>query len=220
MDVASLAREKGEKGELPFLVESIVVSIFLTSAAWGGESRTHTPIFSAGGRACPCGSGLCSLLGLLCLGAPIRALLVLSCSSLPTPLQADSQVDLVRQHFYEVSLEYVFKVQEVQERKMFEFVEPVSELSAHPSLHRPGGGVGSWGSPGSAGEQPHPTAPLTGSPSTLGAAEPPPLSPAASALTISLCFFPTSCWPFCRGCSPSTTTATSSPRTSAISKQS
>ncbi|KAJ6667934.1 hypothetical protein lerEdw1_016255 [Lerista edwardsae] len=38
--------------------------------------------------------------------------------------EADSQVDLVRQHFYEVSLEYVFKVQEVQERKMFEFVEP------------------------------------------------------------------------------------------------
>lgn len=40
--------------------------------------------------------------------------------------QADSQVDNVRQHFYEVSLEYVFKVQEVQERKMFDFVEPVS----------------------------------------------------------------------------------------------
>ncbi|XP_073850603.1 rho GTPase-activating protein 26 isoform X17 [Macaca fascicularis] len=39
--------------------------------------------------------------------------------------KADSQVDLVRQHFYEVSLEYVFKVQEVQERKMFEFVEPL-----------------------------------------------------------------------------------------------
>ena len=39
--------------------------------------------------------------------------------------QADSQVDSVRQHFYEVSLEYVFKVQEVQERKMFDFVEPV-----------------------------------------------------------------------------------------------
>lgn len=48
---------------------------------------------------------------------------ILSC------LQADSQVDLVRQHFYEVSLEYVFKVQEVQERKMFEFVEPVSRCS-------------------------------------------------------------------------------------------
>uniref|UniRef100_A0A7N4Q0J9 Rho GTPase-activating protein 26 n=1 Tax=Sarcophilus harrisii TaxID=9305 RepID=A0A7N4Q0J9_SARHA len=39
--------------------------------------------------------------------------------------EADNQVDLVRQHFYEVSLEYVFKVQEVQERKMFEFVEPL-----------------------------------------------------------------------------------------------
>ncbi|MFT7796203.1 rho GTPase-activating protein 26-like isoform X2 [Arapaima gigas] len=40
-------------------------------------------------------------------------------------LEADSQVDQMRQHFYEVSLEYVFKVQEVQERKMFEFVEPL-----------------------------------------------------------------------------------------------
>ncbi|XP_029439736.1 rho GTPase-activating protein 26 isoform X2 [Rhinatrema bivittatum] len=39
--------------------------------------------------------------------------------------EADSQVDQVRQHFYEVSLEYVLKVQEVQERKMFEFVEPL-----------------------------------------------------------------------------------------------
>ncbi|CAL8365642.1 unnamed protein product [Lota lota] len=39
--------------------------------------------------------------------------------------EADSQVDSVRQHFYEVSLEYVFKVQEVQERKMFDFVEPL-----------------------------------------------------------------------------------------------
>uniref|UniRef100_A0A672FTR8 Rho GTPase-activating protein 26 n=1 Tax=Salarias fasciatus TaxID=181472 RepID=A0A672FTR8_SALFA len=39
--------------------------------------------------------------------------------------QADNQVDNVRQHFYEVSLEYVFKVQEVQERKMFDFVEPL-----------------------------------------------------------------------------------------------
>ncbi|KAF6080501.1 Rho GTPase activating protein 26 [Phyllostomus discolor] len=39
--------------------------------------------------------------------------------------EADSQLDVVRQHFYEVSLEYVFKVQEVQERKMFEFVEPL-----------------------------------------------------------------------------------------------
>uniref|UniRef100_A0A673HL54 Rho GTPase-activating protein 26 n=1 Tax=Sinocyclocheilus rhinocerous TaxID=307959 RepID=A0A673HL54_9TELE len=39
--------------------------------------------------------------------------------------EADNQVDIVRHHFYEVSLEYVFKVQEVQERKMFEFVEPL-----------------------------------------------------------------------------------------------
>ncbi|XP_013872301.1 rho GTPase-activating protein 26 [Austrofundulus limnaeus] len=39
--------------------------------------------------------------------------------------EADSQVGSVRQHFYEVSLEYVFKVQEVQERKMFDFVEPL-----------------------------------------------------------------------------------------------
>uniref|UniRef100_A0AAQ4RJA2 Rho GTPase activating protein 26 n=1 Tax=Gasterosteus aculeatus aculeatus TaxID=481459 RepID=A0AAQ4RJA2_GASAC len=39
--------------------------------------------------------------------------------------KADNQVDNVRQHFYEVSLEYVFKVQEVQERKMFDFVEPL-----------------------------------------------------------------------------------------------
>ena len=31
-----------------------------------------------------------------------------------------------RQHFYELSLEYVCKLQEIQERKKFEFVEPVS----------------------------------------------------------------------------------------------
>lgn len=54
----------------------------------------------------------------------------LSCfACLPSPpSQADNQVDNVRQHFYEVSLEYVFKVQEVQERKMFDFVEPVRTL--------------------------------------------------------------------------------------------
>ncbi|XP_068133603.1 rho GTPase-activating protein 26 isoform X7 [Hyperolius riggenbachi] len=39
--------------------------------------------------------------------------------------EADNQVDQMRQHFYEVSLEYVLKVHEVQERKMFEFVEPL-----------------------------------------------------------------------------------------------
>lgn len=56
----------------------------------------------------------------------------------------------MRQHFYEVSLEYVFKVQEVQERKMFEFVEPVSERSRSLSLQiREDGGSGGaplqWG---------------------------------------------------------------------------
>lgn len=30
-----------------------------------------------------------------------------------------------RQVFYDASLQYVFKIQEVQERKKFEFVEPV-----------------------------------------------------------------------------------------------
>lgn len=31
-----------------------------------------------------------------------------------------------RKHFYELSLEYVCKLQEIQERKKFECVEPVS----------------------------------------------------------------------------------------------
>ncbi|XP_067890156.1 rho GTPase-activating protein 42 isoform X2 [Heterodontus francisci] len=39
--------------------------------------------------------------------------------------EADAQVDKERQNFYEASLEYVFKVQEVQEKKKFEFVEPL-----------------------------------------------------------------------------------------------
>lgn len=42
------------------------------------------------------------------------------------PLQADSQMSKDRQVFYDASLQYVFKIQEVQERKKFEFVEPVS----------------------------------------------------------------------------------------------
>lgn len=50
--------------------------------------------------------------------------------------QADNQVDHVRQHFYEVSLEYVFKVQEVQERKMFEFVEPVKRSISLKAFQR------------------------------------------------------------------------------------
>lgn len=42
--------------------------------------------------------------------------------------QADTQIDKERQLFYDASLEYVFKIQEVQEKKKFEFVEPVRSL--------------------------------------------------------------------------------------------
>lgn len=41
--------------------------------------------------------------------------------------QADTQIDKERQLFYDASLEYVFKIQEVQEKKKFEFVEPVRQ---------------------------------------------------------------------------------------------
>lgn len=40
------------------------------------------------------------------------------------------QVEQNRQHFYELSLEYVCKLQEIQERKKFEFVEPVSIIES------------------------------------------------------------------------------------------
>ncbi|XP_029301544.1 rho GTPase-activating protein 42 isoform X2 [Cottoperca gobio] len=39
--------------------------------------------------------------------------------------EADMQIDKERQFFYDASLEYVFKIQEVQEKKKFEFVEPL-----------------------------------------------------------------------------------------------
>ncbi|XP_053559699.1 rho GTPase-activating protein 10 isoform X2 [Bombina bombina] len=39
--------------------------------------------------------------------------------------EADGQVEQNRQHFYELSLEYVCKLQEIQERKKFDFVEPM-----------------------------------------------------------------------------------------------
>uniref|UniRef100_A0A673WUE7 Rho GTPase-activating protein 42 n=1 Tax=Salmo trutta TaxID=8032 RepID=A0A673WUE7_SALTR len=39
--------------------------------------------------------------------------------------EADTQIDKERQVFYDASLEYVFKIQEVQEKKKFEFVEPL-----------------------------------------------------------------------------------------------
>lgn len=46
-------------------------------------------------------------------------------------LQADSQMSKDRQVFYDASLQYVFKIQEVQERKKFEFVEPVITFSQY-----------------------------------------------------------------------------------------
>ncbi|XP_068188250.1 rho GTPase-activating protein 42-like isoform X1 [Antennarius striatus] len=39
--------------------------------------------------------------------------------------EVDSQMSKDRQVFYDASLQYVFKIQEVQERKKFEFVEPL-----------------------------------------------------------------------------------------------
>lgn len=47
-------------------------------------------------------------------------------------MQADSQMSKDRQVFYDASLQYVFKIQEVQERKKFEFVEPVSSWITAP----------------------------------------------------------------------------------------
>lgn len=43
--------------------------------------------------------------------------------------QADTQIDKERHLFYDASLEYVFKIQEVQEKKKFEFVEPVRQVN-------------------------------------------------------------------------------------------
>ncbi|KAK1175854.1 rho GTPase-activating protein 10-like [Acipenser oxyrinchus oxyrinchus] len=40
-------------------------------------------------------------------------------------LEADSQVEVMRLHFHEESLEYVCKLQEIQEKKKFECVEPM-----------------------------------------------------------------------------------------------
>ena len=43
-------------------------------------------------------------------------------------LQADAHVDMEKKSFYESSMQYVLVLQEVQERKKFEFVETVSRL--------------------------------------------------------------------------------------------
>lgn len=54
------------------------------------------------------------------------------CVASPTPTsspQADSQVETMKLHFQEESLTYVCKLQEIQERKKFECVEPVSDIT-------------------------------------------------------------------------------------------
>lgn len=53
-------------------------------------------------------------------------------------MQVDAQMSKDRQIFYDASLQYVFKIQEVQERKKFEFVEPVRLCSCtiHVSFER------------------------------------------------------------------------------------
>ncbi len=43
----------------------------------------------------------------------------------PLFLQADASLEMEQRHFCQASLEYVFLLQEVQERKKFEFVETV-----------------------------------------------------------------------------------------------
>lgn len=127
---------------------------------------------------------------LMCFsGFPIS----ISAYRLLSPSQADSQVDSVRQHFYEVSLEYVFKVQEVQERKMFDFVEPVS-----PSI-----------------KQSCSFDPFIPSPTSLQTL---PVSFHSSCLTSVTWCDPSSCWRSSRASSPTITTAMSWQRTSTTSR--
>ncbi|XP_042652320.1 rho GTPase-activating protein 10 isoform X3 [Tyto alba] len=48
--------------------------------------------------------------------------------------EADNQVEQNRKHFYELSLEYVCRLQEIQERKKFECVEPSCSSLCHSLL--------------------------------------------------------------------------------------
>ena len=43
-------------------------------------------------------------------------------------LQADEQLDKEKLNFYESSVEYVYQIQQVQDRKKFDVVEPVNSL--------------------------------------------------------------------------------------------
>jgi hypothetical protein len=49
-------------------------------------------------------------------------------------LQADAALIMEQRHFVRASLEYVFLLQEVQERKKFEFVETVSVCLLHKCI--------------------------------------------------------------------------------------
>jgi hypothetical protein len=51
-----------------------------------------------------------------------------------TLLQADATLIMEQRHFVRASLEYVFLLQEVQERKKFEFVETVSVCLLHKCI--------------------------------------------------------------------------------------
>uniref|UniRef100_A0A673LFG1 Rho GTPase-activating protein 42-like n=1 Tax=Sinocyclocheilus rhinocerous TaxID=307959 RepID=A0A673LFG1_9TELE len=51
--------------------------------------------------------------------------------------EADTQIDKERQLFYDASLEYVFKIQEVQEKKKFEFVD-MCNTEAKPTAKQNG----------------------------------------------------------------------------------
>lgn len=44
-------------------------------------------------------------------------------------LQADETLDRERVNFYESSVDYVYQIHQVQDRKKFDVVEPVSEIS-------------------------------------------------------------------------------------------
>lgn len=49
--------------------------------------------------------------------------------------QADATLDMERRGFYEQSMKYVLQLQEVQERKKFEFVEIVSIMDIKIGVH-------------------------------------------------------------------------------------
>lgn len=56
-------------------------------------------------------------------------------------LQADASLEMEQRHFCQASLEYVFLLQEVQERKKFEFVETVILLFIYICAKSPFFGV-------------------------------------------------------------------------------